>query len=151
MNLGDRFVVKGSLPFAAVSDLLWTSDIMVHNAMVNPGGGREALGVTLMEAGAVGLPVVSCRVGGIPEVVIDNETGFLVESGDLDAMADKVVLLVKKSDLRCQMGIAAMRHVRKSFDSNLLAAKLENLYDTVRRTGRVKTDKERRHARQTQR
>ncbi len=131
LDVSDKFIIKGDLPFQTINSLLMESDIMVHNAVVAPDGEHEALGVVLMEGGAVGLPVVSCRIGGIFEVIDNNKTGFLVESGDLEAMADKIMLLARDSAMRCQMGIAAMRYIREKFNSEKLAEQVEKLYDQM--------------------
>lgn len=132
LALGGRFKLMGSMPFAQVRDQLWQSDIMVHNAVIARNGGRETLGVTLLEAQALGIPVVSCKVGGIPEAVADGETGYLVEPGDPTALADKIMLLADDPPLRHKMSLAGMRRVREHFDSSKLAMTLEAVYDSLR-------------------
>lgn len=131
-GVSECFRLTGSIPFDKVRELLVMSDIMVHNAVVDERGGRESLGVSLMEGGACGLPVVSCRIGGIPEVVRAGETGYLVDSADHETMADRVARLVRDDELRAKMGRAAMSHVRQTFDSNRLAAQVEELYARIR-------------------
>lgn len=128
-GVGERFHLVGSQPFEKVRSLLWEADLMVHNAVVTPDGGRESLGVVLMEAGAMGLPVVSCRVGGIPEVVVDGETGLLVAEADAEAMTSCIATLGQANEVRERMALAAMKRARTLFDSARLAARLENLYD----------------------
>jgi colanic acid/amylovoran biosynthesis glycosyltransferase len=127
----DCFQFVGSLPFDEVCKLMKDADLMVHNAVVAPDGGREALGVVLIEAAAMGLPVVSCRVGGIPEVVLNGETGLLVEQGDLEGMANNALRLAQNRELRIQMGMKAMRHARTVFDTARLSELMEDLYDTL--------------------
>ena len=127
----DRFEMTGRLPFSEVRSLLIDADLMVHNAVVTPRGGRESLGVVLMEAGAMALPVVSCKVGGIPEVVVNGETGILVDEGDLQGMADGIAELAGDDDLRDRLGRAAMKRTHTTFDSAALAARLETLYDEI--------------------
>lgn len=135
LGVAGCFRATGALPFEKVRCLMAKADLMVHNAVVAPDGGREALGVALIEAQAMGLPVVSCRVGGIPEVVADGETGRLVEEGDLDGLAGEILVLARDGDLRLAMGTAAMRRARTVFDSARLAAATEELYDEL--TGRA--------------
>jgi glycosyltransferase involved in cell wall biosynthesis len=132
LGVRDRFELTGSLPFAAVQELLIAADIMVLNAVIAPSGEREALGVSLIEGSALGLPVVSCRVGGIPEIVTDGETGFLVAAGDATALAERILQLARDPDLRLQLGAAAMARARQRFSSERLAAQLEAFYDRVR-------------------
>jgi glycosyltransferase involved in cell wall biosynthesis len=65
---------------------------------------EESFGVAFLEAQATGLPVVATRVGGIPEVVADNDSAFLVAVGDHEAVADRLLTLFKTPDLRTRMG-----------------------------------------------
>jgi glycosyltransferase involved in cell wall biosynthesis len=71
----------------------------------------EALGMAIIEAMAAGLPVIASRVGGIPELVRDTETGYLVTVGDHDALADRLRHLLTSSDARRAMGAAGARVV----------------------------------------
>jgi glycosyltransferase involved in cell wall biosynthesis len=66
----------------------------------------ELLGLSLLEAMASGTPVVASRTGGIPEVVVDGETGFLVEPGDVDALRDRLATLLGDRRLAHRMGDA---------------------------------------------
>ncbi|NQT94521.1 MAG: glycosyltransferase family 4 protein [Lentisphaerae bacterium] len=131
-DVADRFRIMGELPHSDIQPLLEECDMMVFNSVITPGGDvMESLGVSLMEGGACGLPIVSCRVGGIPEVVADGETGFLVESGNLERMTKKIVLLASDGDLRTRMGLAAAERIRSLFDSELLAQQMESFYDLI--------------------
>lgn len=125
------FRMAGGLPFNKVRSLMLEADMLVHNAIVAPDGGREALGVVLIEAGAMGLPVVSCKVGGIPEVVVDRETGMLVEESDMEGMVERIIALARDPELRFRMGVAAMKRARTIFDSARLAERIEELYDNL--------------------
>jgi glycosyltransferase involved in cell wall biosynthesis len=75
----------------------------------------EPFGIVNLEYMACGLPVVATRVGGIPEIVTDRETGLLVEPNDPQALASAIEILLDNSDLRIKMGKAARKHVEKNF------------------------------------
>ncbi len=75
-----------------VADYLMASDIFVMPSL------WEGLPISLLEAMACGLPVVATNVGGVPEVVADNESGFLVPAKDSEALADKISVLLSMSD-----------------------------------------------------
>ena len=83
----------------------------------------ESFGLTLAEGSACGLPCVGSNTGGIPEVILDNETGLLFRSGDAKDLADKLELLIINSPLREKMGkngqdyIAENLSLRKQLDS----------------------------------
>ncbi len=78
-------------------------------------GDSEGTPVTVLEAGATGLPVVSTRHGGIIDVVIDGETGFLVEEGDIESMAEHMLRLARDPRLAGKMGRAARERVCTEF------------------------------------
>jgi glycosyltransferase involved in cell wall biosynthesis len=71
---------------------------------MDPDGGMDNLPTVIMEAMATGLPVVSTNIGGIPEMIIDNETGFLVQPGDTAAMADAIETVINDSSLAARLG-----------------------------------------------
>ena len=77
---------------------------------------EEVFGWMIAEAMAHGKPVVTTRVGGIPEVVQDHESGYLVDRGDTTTMANKVLTLLNDRLLRQQMGVKGKNIVRQKFD-----------------------------------
>jgi phosphatidylinositol alpha-1,6-mannosyltransferase len=81
-------------------------------------GIRESLGMVFLEAQACGVPVVAYANGGIPEVVRDQETGFLVPLYDTKRFAMAIGTLLNDRDLRRNMGESARSHVRKNHDIN---------------------------------
>jgi glycosyltransferase involved in cell wall biosynthesis len=85
----------------------------------------------IAEAMAYGRPVIGTRVGGIPEVVTDHETGFLVERGDVRALARKVVALIDDPPQRTAMGIAGRQKVHTHFDLQKNVALLMKSYGVV--------------------
>lgn len=95
-----------------VEDVYQTADIVVA-----PSRWQEPLGLINLEAGAVRRPVVATRVGGIPEVVEDGVNGFLVEPGDIAALADRVGRLVADPALRARLGAAGRAIVERRFST----------------------------------
>lgn len=70
---------------------------------------------SVMEAMAAGKPVVGYRTGGIPEMIVDGETGFMVEPGDVDGLAERIVELARSADLRQELGGAAADRAQTHF------------------------------------
>jgi glycosyltransferase involved in cell wall biosynthesis len=88
----------------------------------------EGLPVTVLEAMAAGLPVIASRVGGIPELVVDGETGFLVAPGDPDGLAEAIDRLLGDAGLRERFGAAGRARVEAHFGHEaFVAAHLELL------------------------
>ena len=75
----------------------------------------EGMPVSLMEAAACGVPVVATSVGGVPELVDEGVTGYLIPRGDAAALADRLALLLDDADLRAAMGAAARRRAERRF------------------------------------
>lgn len=82
---------------------------------VVPSRSSDPLPTAAIEAAFFGLPVVATRQGGLPEIVEDSVTGYLVESGDHQAMANRLDELLKDGDLRQRMGGAARQHAENHF------------------------------------
>ena len=93
-----------------VENVYHTADIVVV-----PSRWQEPLGLINLEAGACRKPVVATRSGGIPEVIIDGENGYLVDIGDVAALAEKVSTLINDAGLRQRMGDAARARVEADF------------------------------------
>ena len=91
----------------------------------------EGLGTSLLDAMAAGKPVVATTAGGIPEVVVDGETGFLVPPRDHQAMADSIVRLLKDPDLRQRMGAAGRARVRARFTSEVMVRNTLRVYERL--------------------
>ncbi len=91
----------------------------------------EGVPVSLMEAMAAGLPVITTQVGGITELVTDGENGDVLRPGDVDALADRVVKLLADPELRRARGAHGRRVVEAEFDSATEAARLRALFDAA--------------------
>jgi glycosyltransferase involved in cell wall biosynthesis len=85
----------------------------------------ESYGMVNVEAMASGKPVVSTRKGGPSETVADGETGFLVDARDADALAERVVALLRDPALRGKMGAAGRARVERLFSAETMAASFE--------------------------
>ena len=77
---------------------------------------KEGLPNVLLEAMSMGLPVISSRMAGVPEIVFDGETGYMTEPGDVEAFADAVVKLWSDKDAYKRMGENARNLMKTKFD-----------------------------------
>lgn len=91
----------------------------------------EALGTALLEGASCGLPTLATRVGGIPECVLDGQTGFLVAPGDVAALAEKMRLMGSDRALRQRLGQAGRRLIEERFSVQTMVQQTEALYREV--------------------
>ena len=110
---------------ADVADILRASDVFVLSSR------WEGNPMSVMEAMAAGLPVVSTAVGGVPELVREGETGLLVPSEDAGALAQALQALVDDPAHRQAMGAAARRHAVARFDIRHTVRRYEQLYEKL--------------------
>ncbi len=89
---------------------------------------QEAFGLVIAEAMSCGNPVVATRVGAIPEVVEDGQTGFLVPHRDPAALAEKFVMLARDSELRATLGRAGRERAATHFDVRTNVSRLLEMY-----------------------
>jgi glycosyltransferase involved in cell wall biosynthesis len=110
-----------------VADVLAALDVFVMPSR------HEGLGVAILEAMAMGLPVVASAVGGIPEAVAAGRTGLLVQPEDPDALAEAISALGRDREHACRMGSAGRDRVLAEFSMSAMASRYERLYDELSR------------------
>ncbi len=108
-----------------VAELLCVADVMLLPSEV------ESFGLVALEAMACGIPTVASRVGGIPELIVDGETGFLANVGDTDAMVLAVLRLLQEEGLYRQFSEAGIRRVAQYFSSQSKCDEYEAVYAQV--------------------
>lgn len=113
-----------------VSDILSMADLMLLMSE------KESFGLVLLEAMACGVPGIGTNVGGIPEVLTHDETGYIVELGDVQQAADYAVQLLSNTEKQEQFSKAAIEHVRDCFSSDKIVNQYEKLYDQVLEEGK---------------
>jgi len=82
----------------------------------------EAFGIAAVEASAMGIPVIATAVGGVTDIVVEGETGFLVTPGDIEMLASRLHQLIIDADLRKRLGRSARRRAERHFDARQNAA-----------------------------
>lgn len=90
---------------------------------------KEGIPNSLMEAQASGMPVVSTLHSGVPEAVLDGETGYLVTEGDTDSMAERIIYLIEHPEVSARLGACGRKHIEKEFNILAQTKKLESIYD----------------------
>ena len=123
LGVADNCIFVGKQP--RIVDYLCASDILLLPSE------QESFGLAALEAMAVQVPVIATRVGGLPEVVDDGETGFLSAVGDVDKMAGDAVRLINDKQLRRQMGRRARAAATSRYSTDLIIPKYIEFYERV--------------------
>ncbi len=129
LGLEDRVVVREKV--IAIEDFLQAADVGLFPSDL------ESFCLSLLETMCFGCPSVARAVGGIPEVMVPDETGLMVPSGDPDLLARAVESLIQDPARRTKLGQAAHERARRLFSAEVIVPKYEELYRRVCAGGRA--------------
>ena len=133
LNATQNVVFRGSCTHDEVAMSMKKAAIFSLPSVTKKDGNSEGLPSVFLEAAAAMKPVVGTYHSGIPEAVYDGKTGFLVPERDIDALADRLITLLKNPLLRREMGEAGRKKVELNFDINKQTKRLEDIYmDLIR-------------------
>lgn len=127
--LAERLGVQGEVVFhgteSKLEDILCVGDVFVLPSA------QESFGLAALEAMCSGMPVVATNVGGLPEVVVDGETGFLLEVGDIDSMASAAADILSDDAERKRLKENARERAARKFAKDLQVPKYEAHFERV--------------------
>jgi glycosyltransferase involved in cell wall biosynthesis len=92
----------------------------------------EGTPMALLEAMAVGVPVIATAVGGVPKVVTDGVNGFLVPPGEVGPLSEKIQMLIENPDLKRRLSIEGINTIKRNYDIFSWCRRIENLYDGIK-------------------
>ena len=121
----DNFVFAGLIPRERIPEMIAAMDVVVHTSL------REGLARVLPQALAMGKPCVSFDIDGAPEVVIPDETGYLVKPGDAAKLADSISKLLADPQLRARLGEAGRRRVDPAFRAETMVEQIASVYKSL--------------------
>ena len=138
LGLSDQVRFHGALSSRQVHALLYDCDLFVLAAVQTRvasfrTGYMDGIPVSLMEAMATGLPVVATSISGIPELVIDGQTGMLVAAGDVQELAGAIVRLCEDPALGVQLARCARSLVVERFNLDVESDRLASLFESTMR------------------
>lgn len=130
-NLTDVVKIIGWKTQDEVRDIMNNSHIFILPSITAIDGDMEGTPVSLMEAMASGMPVISTYHSGIPELIEHNISGFLVPEKDIDALADRILFLLAHPEIWPEMGNAGRIFIEKNHNIKTLNKSLMSIYETV--------------------
>lgn len=125
-GLSDHIDFLGALPHFEVPGFLARLDAFVLPCKKDAQGDMDGIPVVLMEAMLSGVPVISSRISGIPELVVDNVTGLLVEPDDNVGLADAMAKILAEDALRQRLVASAVDHVATEFSLRANVSRLKH-------------------------
>jgi colanic acid/amylovoran biosynthesis glycosyltransferase len=127
LKVAERVTFRGNQSSDEVRRAMQTAALLLTPSYLTSEGDRESGVIVIKEAGAVGLPTVATHHGGIPEIIQDGLTGYLVPERDIAGLCSKMTVLLDSSELRGKLGKAARAHIASHFDSQKRNALLEEI------------------------
>jgi colanic acid/amylovoran biosynthesis glycosyltransferase len=128
LGVGDKIKLLGWQDQEGAIGLLRKADILLAPSVTGGDGNQEGIPVVLMEALAQGIPVITTRHSGIPELVRDEEFGLLVPERDPDALAEKLQYLIEHPERWAEMGRKGREQVEEHFNIDKLNDRLVEIY-----------------------
>jgi colanic acid/amylovoran biosynthesis glycosyltransferase len=127
INIAESIHFQGRKSPQEISETLQNAKVFIQHSLRAENGDSEGTPNTILEASATGLPIVSTRHAGIKDAVVHGETGFLVEEGDWETMADYMLQLVQNPDLCKKMGQAARKHIEENYEMSKRVQTLKDI------------------------
>jgi colanic acid/amylovoran biosynthesis glycosyltransferase len=131
LKLNGRVKLLGWRRQDEIIQLVKEANVLLTPSVTSADGDEEGTPVALMEALAQGLPVLTTQHSGIPEIVEDGKSGYLVPERDVDALTNKLRRLIEHPEIWVEMGLAGRAHVERYYDINKLNDELINLYERL--------------------
>jgi glycosyltransferase involved in cell wall biosynthesis len=123
LNVAGNVVFTGALLNEELPKAYACADVFVLPSFF------ESFGITLIEAQATGKPVVGTKVGGVPEAVLNHESGMLVEPGKAGDLAEAIVTILSDKAMASKMGKKGRKHIEENFAFSVTVDKVIRLYE----------------------
>ena len=128
LSLSEQVEFLGACSHQEVAEAMQTARAFVQHSVVTSYGDSEGTPNGVLEAGASALPVIATRHAGIKDVIIENQTGLLVNEGDVLEMSQQMLNLAEKPELASQLGKAARDRIQEEFS---MEGNLEQLWSII--------------------
>ena len=130
-GLEDKIKIVGYKSPEQVRNIVEDCHLLIYPGIADNEGREETQGLIIQEAMFMQLPVIVSKIGGVPEAVIDGETGFVCQPGDIIEFANKTVLLCKNADVRKAMGEKGYLLAQKNYEISNSNEKIKTIYLNV--------------------
>lgn len=119
LKIEQQVILPGIVAHDELKNHFTNALAFVQHSITAIDGDMEGTPVAILEAGIAGLPVIATKHAGIPDVILNNETGFLVEEHDVDAMAEKMMELLENPEIGKKMGEKSKAFIQNNFSQKI--------------------------------
>ncbi len=132
LGVGEYIQWSGYIPYNDLKQMMYGTDIFIQPSVTASDGNTEGgAPVSLIDAQASGLPVISTFHADIPEVVLNEKTGLLSAEKDVTQLAENIIRLVKNESLRKELGNNGRKHVEENYNMNVQGKVLAKIYHEI--------------------
>jgi len=131
LQLCDVVELIGAVSHDKIPELLTTADLFVLPCIIAVNGDRDGIPVSLMEAMALGVPVISTKLTGIPELIEHNQSGLLVPPKNSKQLAETIAFLIDNPERRKKFSQNARERILKDFNLQKNVSKLKSIFESV--------------------
>lgn len=128
LGLEEKISFLGKIPNEELPQYYNLSDVFVAPSIQAKKGDTEGLGVVLLEAIACGTPVIGTNIGGISDIIKNNQTGLLVEQKNSEQLGEAVIKLLENKKIRKQLIKNAQKHIKDIFSWEVVSEKFKKIY-----------------------
>jgi colanic acid/amylovoran biosynthesis glycosyltransferase len=130
-NLSNNVVFAGALTPTEIIKTFEDSIAFLQHSVTAHNGDSEGTPVAVLEASAAGLPIIASRHAGIPDVIIDGETGLLFDELDVNTMAKQMLNVFENHELAARLGMKGKEHLQANFTIDIHLAKIAALIESA--------------------
>lgn len=132
LNLENIVCFHGDLPHEELADYLRNALVFVGPSIEAKNGDQEGFGLVFVEAMLCGCPVIGTNTGGIPDIIINGETGLLIKQKNPEAIANAIEKVLKNNRLRQKLIKNGYEYARKNFTQDKIIKKYYKIYNSLR-------------------
>jgi len=132
LHLGDNIVFAGMVENKYLPNFYATADLFVGPSIITKSGDTEGLGVVFLEALASETCVIGSNVGGITDIIKNNETGILVKQKDTKQLANSIIKLLSNKNQRKKLARVGLKHIEKIYSWKLIGRKFNELFRQIK-------------------
>jgi len=129
LKIEDKIIFEGRIANSDIADWMKTLDLFVLPAKKDSNGDMDGIPVALMESMGLGVSVVSTKLSGIPELIVNNETGMLAEPEDSNGLAEIMKNLIENKQLRIDLSKKARKMIETEFSQKVNLDRLETIFN----------------------